>query len=79
MGVLTAFIASVHVCLSSLYSMVGSGGGGGGGVGWLRYFWMGLGMFIPSNAGAVMSCLGSVWIGTEVYKIRKTGVQVFGK
>lgn len=77
MGVLTAFIASVHVCLTSLYSMVGSGGGGG--VGWLRYFWMGLGMFIPSNAGAVMSCLGSVWIGTEVYKIRKTGVQVFGK
>lgn len=78
MSVLTAFILSVSACLNALYAVAGSGGGGGG-AGWLHYFWMGLGMFIPANAGAVMSCIGSVWIGTEVYKIRKTGVQVFGR
>ena len=82
LAVITAFAVSVHVCLASLYGFVASpGGGGGGGVGgsWVRYLWMGLGMFIPANAGAVMSCIGSVWIATEVYKIRKTGIQNFSK
>lgn len=80
LAVLGVFVASVLLCLNSLYSVAGTGGPGGtGGVGWVRYFWMGLGMFIPSNAGAVMTCLGSVWVGTEVYKVRRTGIEVFGK
>lgn len=78
LGVLTAFAASVHFCLASLQSFVTTSTGGGGSS-WIKYFWMGLGMFIPANASAVMSCVGSVWLGTEVYKIRKAGLQIFGK
>lgn len=77
LGVITAFAASVHVCLSALYSMVPAGGSGG--AGWVQKLWMGLGMVIPSNAGAVLSCLGSVWIATEVYKIRKQGIHNYSK
>jgi len=77
LAVLAAFLISVYVCLSSLFGMasgLGSGGGSGG-VSWVRLFWMGLGMFIPPNAGAVMSCIGSVWISTSLYKIQKDGIQ----
>lgn len=77
LGVLTAFIVSVSACLTALSNAVTSSVPSD--VGWLSFFWMGLGMFIPANAGAVLSCLGSVWIGTEVYKIRKTGIQVFAR
>lgn len=77
LAVLAAFLISVYVCLSSLFGMAsGLGSGGGtGGVSWVRFFWMGLGMFIPPNAGAVMSCIGSVWISTSLYKIQKDGIQ----
>lgn len=78
LAVLAAFLISVYVCLSSLFSMVSGGGGGGGGSGgtdWVSYFWMGLGMFIPPNAGAVVSCVGSVWISTSIYRIQKHGIQ----
>ena len=78
-GVLTAFVATVSVCLNSLYSMVQMGGGGGGGGALLSKFLMGVGMFIPANAGAVLSCMGSVWIGCQVYKIRKTGIHNYSK
>ena len=77
LGVITAFAATVHVCLSSLYSMAAASGVGG--PGWVQKLWMGLGMVIPSNAGAVLSCLGSVWIATEVYKIRKAGIHNYSK
>lgn len=74
--ILTAFITTTMVCISSLYGMVSGFGGGGGG--WLSYFWMGLGMFIPSNAAAVLSCIGSVWVATSVYKMQKDGLINFG-
>ena len=74
--VITAFAVSVHVCLSSLYSMAAAGGGGAG---WVQKLWMGIGMVIPATAGAVLSCLGSVWIATEVYKIRKAGIHNYSK
>lgn len=74
--VITAFAFSVHVCLSSLYGMASAGGGGAG---WVQKLWMGIGMVIPANAGAVLSCLGSVWIATEVYKIRKAGIHNYSK
>lgn len=72
-AVLGTFITTVSVCLSSLHGMVSSGVSGGSA--WLLYFAMGLGMFIPSNAVAVLSCMSSVWIGAQVYKIRKSGIQ----
>lgn len=77
LAVLTAFIAAVSVCLNSLYNMVSSGVSGG--PGWLSNFAVGLGMFIPANAGAVLSCMASVWIGAQVYKIRKTGIHNYSK
>lgn len=75
-GILTAFVVSVSVCLSNLYGMLGSVGGSGD-MG--HKFMMGLGMFIPANAGGVLSCMASVWIGCQVYKIRKVGIQNFSK
>lgn len=84
--ILSALLVSVYVCLSSLYGFVGafvSGGGGGGGSGlagsMVSMFFMGVGVFIPANAGAVMSCIGSVWIATSVYKIQKHGIENYSK
>lgn len=82
MVVLSAFLASVYVCMSSLYAMVSgliSGGGGDGGPGYMRWLFIGLGMFIPANAGAVIGCVGSVWISTSVYKIQRDGIHNYSK
>lgn len=83
LAVITAFAAAVHGCLAALYGMVsgGSGGGvGGGGSGaWVQMFWMGLGMFIPANASAVLSCIGSVWIACQMYKINRDGLHNYSK
>jgi len=78
--VFTAFLTAVYVCMSSLYGMVSglSTGGGGGGTGWVSYFFMGVGMFIPANAGAVIACVGSVWIATGIYKFQKDAIHIFG-
>lgn len=79
--VTTAFLVAVFVCLSSLYGGLAgliSGGGGGGGGSWFRYFFMGVGMFIPSNAASVMACVASVWMGTSIYKVQKQGFQHWG-
>jgi len=80
LAVLGTFITAVSVCLNSLYGMVQSGGGGGGGGGNLWSFFMqGVGLFVPANAGAVLSCMASVWIGCQVYKIRKTGIHNYSR
>lgn len=76
MAMVTAFTASVHVCLASLQGLVQSSSGGGGSL--VRFFFMGVGMFIPSNAGAILSCIGSVWVGTTVFVMRKNGFLHFG-
>lgn len=76
--VFAAFLASVYICISSLYGMISpmlSGGAGGSSVSWVKYFFMGVGMFIPANAGAVLSCVASVWIATSIYKIQRDGIQ----
>lgn len=79
-AVFTAFFAAVFTCVNSLYQMMAqSGGGGGGGAGWASYFWMGLGMFIPQNASAVMGCVASVWISTSIWKIQRVGIENFSK
>ena len=77
LAVLTAFVVAVSACLNSLYGFVAAGVAGG--PGWLARFAMGLGMFIPANAGAVVSCMGSVWIGAQVYNIRKVGIHNYSK
>lgn len=74
-ALLGALLVSVYVCLSSLLgyvstmhtSAVNSGQ-------WWSYFIMGVGMFIPSNAGAVMSCIASVWLAMNIYKVQKEGL-----
>lgn len=71
----SAFLATVYVCINSLYSTVSAfGGAGDGGVSWVRLFFVGLGMLIPSNAGAVIACVSAVWIATAVYKVKKQGL-----
>ena len=80
LAIFTAFLIAVYVCLSSLYGMA-SGlvlGANGSGISWVAMFFMGLGMFIPANAGAVLSCVASVWIGTGIYKFQRDAVQNFG-
>lgn len=80
LGVLGAFLTSVLICLNALYGLVASatGGGGGGVGGYMAYFWMALGVFIPSNAAAVISCIASVWIASSLYVIKKQGIQNYG-
>jgi hypothetical protein len=72
----TAFLVAVFVCVSSLLNYLT--GGISGGPSWVGYFGVGLGMFIPANASAVMSCVASVWIATNVYKVQKQGIFGFG-
>lgn len=74
--VFAAFLASVIVCCSSLFNMLSGVGGGGG---WTGKFFMGLGMFIPSNATAVMSCIAAVWIATSIFRIQRIGIENFSK
>lgn len=76
-AVFTAFLIAVFVCVSSILSYVTSFGSLGG-FAWVRFFWMALGMFIPANASAVMSCVGSVWIATNIYRVQKQGIFGFG-
>lgn len=72
-AVFSAFLVSVFICVSSLLAMLSSGVAGSGGT-WVGLFMMGLGMFIPSNASAVMACLGSIWISTSIYAVQKQGI-----
>ena len=75
-AVMAAFFVAVKVCVGSLLGMVASGpGGGGGGDGLLGWFMMGVGMFIPSNAGPVLACLGSVWVACVVYRLKVDGLR----
>jgi len=71
------FFAAVLVCLSSLFSMMT--GSFGVGAGWSRMFWMGIGIFIPGNASAVIACIASVWIATSVWRIQRVGIENFSK
>lgn len=74
------FFASVFVCCSSLYSMMSNAFGSGGGQNnWIHMFWVGLGMFIPGNASAVISCVASVWVATSVWRIQRVGIESFSK
>lgn len=58
-----AFLTAVSVCASSLLAMISTAG-------LPSRFVMGLGMFIPSNAVAVMACLSSVYLACLVYRLK---------
>lgn len=79
LGIFIAFLATVYICLNSLYTMASSavGSGTGGGASWVGMFWMGLGIFIPANAGAVMTCIASVWIACGIYQFQRDSVRIF--
>lgn len=72
-GILSALLVSVFVCVSALMSGVYAAAAGLS-LGWVARFLMGLGMFIPSNAVTVMSCVASVWIATSIYRVQKDGI-----
>jgi len=79
MALVVALLGSVYICLSSLYSMASglfSGSGATGGS-WVRFFFMGLGIFIPSNAGAVIACVASVWLATNIYRVQSFAIKTF--
>lgn len=61
-----AFFVAVTACVSSLLGMVAELPSGPLSTG----FVMGLGMFIPSNAVAIIACLSSVYIACLVYRLK---------
>lgn len=69
----SAFLVAVYVCINGLYAQVSTFSVSSG-ASWERFFFVGLGMLIPSNAGAVIACVSSVWIATAVYKVKKQGI-----
>lgn len=80
MVVFGTFLASVYVCISALYAAVRAMLDGPPGDGaWWHYLIMGIGMFIPTNAAAVVGCVSSVWIATSIYKIQKDGIHNYSK
>lgn len=60
-------MVTVGACLSSLLSVVNGFSVSGP---LAQRFVQGLGMLIPSNAVAVMSCVASVWLACLVYKLK---------
>lgn len=77
--IVSAFLVTVFICISALHTMIaGLLSGGGAGAEWISRFFMAVGMFIPANAGAVIACIGSVWIATSIYKFQRDAVLSFG-
>jgi hypothetical protein len=85
--VFTAFVASVFICTSGLvagFSAMFASASGGWSLGSaesaiISGFGMGLGMFIPANAATVVSCMASVWIACQIYKIQRDGMHNYSK
>jgi hypothetical protein len=72
----TALLVSVFICVQNIFGYINVWMVSG--PAWLSFFMMGVGMFIPSNASALMTCQGSIWIATAVYKMQKQGIMNFG-
>lgn len=78
--VVAAFATTVFICLSSLSNAAQGMVSGARGWGSIpAAFLMGVSMFIPANAGAVLSCLASIWIGCQIYKLQKQGIHNYSK
>lgn len=63
-----SFATAVKVCVNSLLAMVATSTVP-------ARFAMGLGMFIPSNAAAVLACVGSVWLACIIYRMKLEGLR----
>lgn len=72
-GLMVAFFAAVGTSMSLLLQAVASMGGGGGDL-W-EWFLMAVGMFIPHNAVAVLSCVSSVWVACVAYRLKMDGLR----
>ena len=59
------FFAAVGTCASALLGGVSSALAGAP-----ARFAQGVGMFIPSNAVAVLSCVATVWLACVVYRLK---------
>ncbi|MDA8456141.1 hypothetical protein M4R22_15335 [Acidovorax sp. GBBC 3334] len=80
LGITATFVTTVYVCVGGLLTYLTSFSFGGGSTtdsNWMGYFGMGLGMFVPQNAAGVLSCVGSVWIGCNVYRLQQIGTIKF--
>lgn len=73
LALFAAFYAAIGTCISFLLSTV-SGAVASGNL--PAKFVMGVGMFIPSNAVAVLSCVGAVYLATILMRIKLTVVGV---
>ena len=67
-ALMAAFLAAVKVSLSALLVMVSTAG-------LPSRFVMGLGMFIPSNAIAVLSAMGVVWVACLLVRLKVEGLR----
>jgi hypothetical protein len=77
-ALVAALLTTVFICLDSLYGMASAiFSGAGSGSGWWTAFFMGVGMFIPSNAGAVLACVASVWLATNIYRVQSFAIKTF--
>jgi len=79
-AIVAALLTTVLVCLNTLYAGLGAIISGGSSVNianWVSYFFMGVGMFIPANAGAVLSCVASVWLATNIYRVQSFAIKSF--
>jgi len=68
LALMTAFFVAVKVCVSSLLAQAST-------VGLPSKFLMGLGMFIPNNAAAVLACMGSVWLASVMVRLKIDGLR----
>lgn len=73
-----SFLAAMFVCVNSLWIAATAYFSGGGSISTVGgAIAIGLGVLIPANAGVVLSCCSSVWLGTQVYKLQKQGIVNF--
>lgn len=81
-AVIVGYFVSVTVCMLAAKSAFGAALGALGpasSANWVGYFAVGLGMVIPPNAPALLACMATVWITTQVAKIQKQGIEQFSK
>jgi hypothetical protein len=67
------FGAAITVCMTALLGYIASFAGVPGEIG--HRFFQGVGMIVPSNAVAVVSCVGAVWIACVTYRFKLTVVR----
>lgn len=66
-ALIAAFVQAVSVCVGTLLGAVSTSG-------LPSRFLMGLGMFIPSNAVAILACMGAVWLACFIFRMKIDGL-----